>query len=282
MNPTINILELDNDMFTISPVNELRCQISYMSYNSNATQHIIPSSNTYPSQLSINLNSKIISLKRISFSINRNYTEDQINSYVKSIVKTELRSKFIPIILELGNKNIFNINSDTKKIDNFDIIIDKIEKKHSQEIGNKKNDKIRNDICSKINISSSYIAINGRIGPANFYLSNSKTHNFLNKYLYDGNKVKYEIDNSIKESCIIIGRKNTIDNNGVHCFIYSDNKKNIIFDKTETPYSTDYSFYYSIESIGSSSENQYLSLHTKSISQYRLEKIKKINESIYE
>ena len=38
--------------------------------------------------------------------------------------------------------------------------------------------------------------------------------------------------------------------------------------------------YYSIETIGGSAENQFLTIDTKDISYYRREKIKKINDSI--
>jgi len=282
MNPIINISELDNDLFSISPVNNLKCEINYIDMQNYVNPMTTPASLTrmsYPN-LSVNLCSKTINLIKLTFDINKKYNEEQITKYLKSGIINELKNKFIPIILELGNKNRENLKLDSKNDDYFDIIIDKIEKKYNQELPNDKQKKIKNNICSRIISASNYITTKGRYGHPNFYISNYKTHNCINKYIYDINNIKYEIVNSIKENYIILGRKNSIDNNGVHCFIYSDNNKNIIFNKIETPYNITYEMYYSIETIGGSAENQFLVIDTKDISYYRREKIKKINDSI--
>jgi len=289
MNKKINLSELENDMFTIFPVNSLMPQISYLDTNfSNMTT---PSSSTmgainesiYPNTFAVNMCSKNINLNKFNFTITNNiYTDEQLTIHIKSIINNEMRSKFIPIILELGNKNRENLKNDIKKIDIYDIILEEIDKKYSQESYSDKPKKIKNNICSRITAAGSYIAVAGRIGPPNFYVSNSKTKNFLYKYIYDLNRVKYEIDNSLKEDCVILGRTNQIHNDGVgvHCFVFVDEQKNIVFDKIETPIETKYTFHYTIVPIGSTVESQYLTLHTQSLSDYRREKIKKINYSI--
>lgn len=289
MTPIINVSELDGNMFTIYPVHNLESQISYMDTNfSSMTTPASPARGSlngsiYPDAFSISMCSKSIILDKFNFTINNNIcTDEQLNVHIKSIINNEIRSKFMPIILELGNKNRESIKKDTRHIDFYDIVIEEIDKKYSQESYNDKPKKIKNHICSRIVGAGSYIAMNGRIGPPNFYVSNSKTHNFIYKYIYELNNMTYEIDNSIKEDCIILGRINQIHNDGVHCFVFVDEQKNIVFDKIETPSETKYTFYYSIEPIGSSVESQYLTLHTQSLSDYRREKIKKINNSINE
>ena len=137
MNPIINISELDNDLFSISPVNNLKCEINYIDMqnyvNPMTTPAILNRSSLNGgmpySNLSVNLCSKTINLIKLTFDINKKYNEEQITKYLKSGIINELKNKFIPIILELGNKNRENLKLDSKNDDYFDIIIDKIEKK---------------------------------------------------------------------------------------------------------------------------------------------------------
>ena len=292
MNPKINILELENDMFSVSPVYNLNSTISYIDNLNYLNSITTPASLTrgalnnggiihsnFNFNFNVNVCTKNINLTRLKFDIDKKYSEEQSTKYIKSVISDEITNKFIPIVLELGNKNREKLKNDLpNRLNKFDIFVDKIIKEFSQEKFNKE-DKIMRRIYGNFLNASNYITNNGRYGPANFFISNHKNYNDTNKYIKDINNIKYEINNSIKDDIIIVGRKNSVENNGIHCFIYSDNDKNIIFNKIETPYNISYVIYYTIEEIGSYAENQYLTLHTKDITYYRKEKIKKINNS---
>jgi hypothetical protein len=141
-------------------------------------------------------------------------------------------------------------------------------------------------ILSKIISASTFIATNGRIGPAQYMISNFTTYEHLIRYIsqkmelvFDRNVLNlggthYYFDEQIEDGHVIFGRKD-VENSGVSCLILTDDDGYI---KMYKGYSDLY-FYYKIIVCG---ENQYLKINTRDITYYRKKKLEKLMKLRYE
>jgi len=89
-------------------------------------------------------------------------------------------------------------------------------------------------LISRMNFVSNNIAIEGRIGPANFIIGNSNNIKYLDYYCSFATFVTKVIhDGILKDDEIIMGRKNQLDQTGV-VFIYQIDGKNINYSIINT------------------------------------------------
>jgi len=274
MLPQIKTKLLENDFYTVKDINNTMSEISYidMTYTS--------ATSTSPAIVTPNIFKKLIKLHKLEISISKyvNMFDIQDVHNIYSIIKKEIDNEFFKKATELGDKNRFDA-----PIDRLDIDIDKIK---TECEGNR--EKMSRFVMSKCINSSNIIAVNGRIGNAHWISSNRKTYNYLINYFdsfsYDGKKInigniQFNINDSVDDDILLIGRKNSIDQPGVHCFVLTDEDGYILFNEYITvgdPFNKTYIIYYAIEDIGTQVETQYLKLKTRSISYYRRKKLEKI------
>ena len=146
-------------------------------------------------------------------------------------------------------------------------------------------------IIAKFNNASNLIATEGRIGPAQFIVSNSKTYKYIlsfiggMQYLYKGNELwignmPYIINESVEDDKILLGRKNQIDQPGTHCLIMVDDGGYIQFQKMVNPdnFDTKLVMYYCIDNVGFHTYYQIMKLDTRDIAYYRNLKLQRIKE----
>jgi hypothetical protein len=118
------------------------------------------------------------------------------------------------------------LNRDKSKMgDKFDIDFKKweidLKKTGSDNIPNA----LLRRLVAKINNCSNFIATDGRIGPAQFVITNEKTHNFFERYSENYMNlgfIRYYINNELEDCDIILGRKNESTQPGV-LFIMNEN-----------------------------------------------------------
>ena len=222
MIPIINADLFENSFYSVTPINQPTAQVSYIDF--------IYSSPTNSSNFGIvspSIMSKTINVKKLVIPINPylNYKIEPL--YLYNLIKNEINKEFFNIVTNLGEQH--------RKLDlKFDIIIREI-KKTNKDIGRA--------IINRLNMTSSYIATQGRIGPAHWFTANSKTYNYILSHLQDENLTynqdmipmigirPFIINDSIDDNTILVGRKNKIDGSGVHCFILTNEQKNIEFQK---------------------------------------------------
>jgi hypothetical protein len=272
MIPNIKPEELNNTFFTIIPVNNSIIDVSYMDYRINN-----PSAQTSSLSTTVGLQVYTKTFKtdiRLGFK-SQDHLDDNHSNYIK-FINSGIQKNFIEEISKLGEQNR-NENLDNNRLD----INIKYFKTDDSVLTSRK-------LLSKFISAGSFIAVNGRIGPANFMISNSKTYKYILNYLigiqhvYDGNgilqlgTIAYNINNSIDDGLILMGRKNNMENIGTHCLILTDTDGFIKFDEIKTPQGNHIIMYYCIASVGSA-YSQYLTLNSRSISYYRKEKLKKLN-----
>lgn len=218
---------------------------------------------------------KAFIFKPISILVKRNFQYAEDVRFLYNSIKNEIYKEFFKQIEILGEQNrTTNIK--------FDIDISEI-KKNSKNIGR--------SILARLNNASNYIASQGRIGPAQWLVSNNKTYNYILSYLIDLNlnynadgqlmigNTPFIIDELIDDDIILIGRKNSIDQPGVHCIIRTDSSSNINFQEYSS-YNSDknYILETAIDSIGFQPHFQYFKIKTRSIGYYRMLKLQRLKE----
>jgi hypothetical protein len=273
MIPIINASLFENPFYTVTPINQPTAQISYIDFAYSPT-----SSNTFtnsPSNLitiSPTFISKIIKVKQLIIPLNP-YIEPE-PFYLYNIIKNEINKDYFNRITVLGEQH--------RKLDlNFDIIIREIEKT-THNVGRV--------IINRLNMTNSYIASQGRIGPAHWITANKKTYNMILSYLKNedlvynqsmipmiGN-IPFIINDAIADDIILIGRKNDIKQPGVHCFILVNEQKNIEFQEISNMsiYNTNLVLYYALEEFGNQPFTQYMKIDTENLASKRYKKLKRI------
>lgn len=77
-------------------------------------------------------------------------------------------------------------------------------------------------LFAKINNCSSYIASDGRIGPAQFVITNEKTHKLFEDFIGVG-FMRYYVCNELEDCDIILGRKNDYTQPGIILIVNENN-----------------------------------------------------------
>ncbi len=283
----INIF--NNDLYSITGVNAKNVSISYidLQYTTSTTCTTLQSGNNYPITVSPNVFSKSIQLDYVDISF-KHYT---INNEIEDMkilldnLKNEINKSYFKQLTNLGEKHRI-----TAPMNSFDINISDIKLKYNSKDKNISQN-VSRDIISKLMMSSNYIATICRFGPAQWIISNTNTYRYIlenidsanltfnNNNMLFGN-MPYIVDDLIDDDIILIGRKNDSTTPGLHCFILTDENKNIYFEKFSdvSNYQRTYRFYYKIDLIGTTPEYNFLKLNTRTISYYRAKKLKRIKE----
>lgn len=306
MIPKIKAELFNNNLYTVSKVNDHIISISYLdylysqpttthtttfNYQSNVLDlfkaiHLKPILSGMAS-VGLNVYNKTIHLNKLDIPIDRGIDINNIsNTYnIFNTIRNEINKEFIKKVTKLGQAH----RKSESFSDRLDIIVSDIKKKNENEIGRK--------IISKLISNSSFIAVEGRIGPSHWYICNSKTYSYIIKYIGNSVNLVYNKDNQImidstpfiinnlvEDGIIITGRKNNLDQTGVHCLILTDSDGYIDFFETASPNFgrlNQLIMHCAIIDIGLQPETQYLNIKTRSIGYYRSEKLKKIKE-LYE
>ena len=273
----------DNKFYIVKPVNRDVVNIQFVDFQYSSTP---APSNVYPNVIGPNIFTKTIKLKRLDISIDKFMQMDETKeAYLfYNTIKNEINKEFIKIITELGDKH--RVDS---PMDRLDIDISKLKKTYPDD----SKDKIGRRILSKCISSSSYIATDGRIGPAQWIISNNKTYKFVLDYLSDSlltyddtsnlliGGMPYIINDEIDDDIILLGRQNKIDQPGVLCTILTD-ENGYIYTQEVAGFNnyqrTVLSVFYSIDEIGFNSKRQFLKLNTRSLGYYRAKKLQRIKE----
>jgi hypothetical protein len=267
MLPKIESKLFNNDFYEVKGVNTQTPTISFIGFQSS------PNANSNFGTISLNLYNKTFNLKqlKITVPIFLNFNDIKDVYLVYQQIKIEINKEYFKKITDLGEQHR---NIDLK----FDITNRQLNK--------------GNIIIPRLLSASNYIATQGRIGPAQWIVSNKKTYNFFLSYLkdnlsYDQNNnliignMKWIINNFIDDDIALLGRKNKLDGPGASCFFLTDDKDNIIFTEIiNSPYSRkrDFIIHYAVEDFGNQSYLQYFKINTKDISYYRYKKLLKIKE----
>jgi len=272
MIPKINVKFLENDFYNVKGTNIQNVNIAYIDflYQQAQTQTLQPS--THFNTITPQVYTKNISLtKTLQIPIDY-YTKDKDIFY---FIKNELNKEFFKKITILGEQHRL-------KTINFDIDIQKI-KQNSIHVGS--------SILNRLVSISNYIYTESRIGPAQYFISNKKTYNYILSYIsdinltYKDNKLMigntpFIINDSIDDDIILVGRKNSLEQSGVHYLIYTDKNNNIELHEIMGFMNRNLILHYEIFDIGIGPELQYLKINTQSIAYYRNKKLQKI-KAIY-
>lgn len=284
MLPKIKTELFDNIFYSVSNVNNDNVHISYMDYQitttTSSTTTIMTGNVPYPT-IGLSLFTKNIKLKKMDLMLTPFFDQLDINTvkHIYSQIKNELDKDFFKKVAELGEKSRLMTS-----IGRLDIDIAKLKIEYNGDV-----EKISRNIISKCISSGSSIAVNGRIGPAHWIVSNQKTYNYILNYLktdlvnYSNNQItiggiSYNVNNSVDDDILLLGRKNEPNISGVHCFILTDENGDIYIQENinTSSFQKTISIYYSIDDIGTYPEYQYLKLNTRSLSYYRAKKLQRI------
>ena len=266
--PKIKPEQFENDFFSIKGTPQLNTSLVFFDFQYVSTPIGLNGMSILINQMpsiSPNVFQKNIQLKQLVFN----------NTLNMSDIKNHLDKEFIKIMSDLGEKH----RETAPK--NFDININDMRRKGmSPDRG----------IIAKLNNVSNYIAVEGRIGPAQFIVSSIKTYQYILKYiggmnyLFKGNdlwigNMPYKIDNSVEDDIILLGRKNQIDQPGVHCLILTDDDGYISFQPIVDPnFNTKVILHYNIVDVGFHPQYQFFKINTRDITYYRNLKLQKIKE----
>jgi len=280
----IKVELFDNNYYIVKGVNNITSNISYVDFT--ISQPIISMGLvSSPMSVSPNIFTKTIQLHRLDIPVNKfkNIDDLQETHTIYKYIKNAINKEYFKIISELGEKN--RIDS---PISFFDIFIDKLRKETETDIPS-----IGRRIYSKFVSAGSYISSNGRIGPAQWLISNIKTYNYIINYLdmdlnivHDnkGNlligNMPYFVEESVYDDIILIGRKNNTSQPGIHCNILTDNDGYIIIQENVNIgyYQKMLSVFFSVDDIGITPQTQFLKINTRSLGYYRYKKLQRIKE----
>jgi hypothetical protein len=254
----MNINLFENELFSVKPTLTDKLSIMFVDFQYNALKP--------PPLIGPNIYTKTTSLNQFIFPYKP----------TPEIVANEIKKQFIKKVSDLGQ---FKREQNIDFVKKFDINIPDMKRRGID---------ITRGINAKILNLSNYIAIEGRIGPAQWMLVNSKTYQFLLKYfgqmnfLFDnGNlvigNIRCFVNNNVEDDVILFGRKNSPEQPGVHCFILVDENNDIVFDTLVDPnFETKYVMYFDIIDVGFYPYYQFHKMNTRSISYYRNLKLQKI------
>jgi len=261
----------DNNFFTVKYINQPQGSISYVDFQ------VTPSLNSFlPASMSPIVMSKNIKLKQLVIPVNFYSIDTDLFWSIYYTIINEIKREFFKKITVLGEQN--RNNQDI----NFDIIPRNI-KKNNQDVGN--------SILNRLNNASNYLAFQGRIGPAQWLISNKETYNHLLSFMIDLNltynkdnhlminNMSFFVDELVDDDIILVGRKNTVQQPGVHCFILTDEQGNIQFHEISN--SMNYNnliMYFAIEDFGIQPYLQYFKIHTTDLAYQRYKKLNKIKQ----
>ena len=283
----------DNKFYTVKGVNQIISNISFIDFTTSPpissiglsnSPMSIGLSNSPMSTISPNIYQKTIQLHKLDIPISidkfSNIGDLQETHILYNNIKNAINKEYFKIITELGEKN--RVDS---PVDRLDIFIDKLKKDYP------KSGELGRNIYSKFMSSSNYIATNGRIGPGQWLVSNTKTYKYIINYLnmelmYDADSnllignMPYVVNDLIDDDIILMGKKNNISQPGVNCVILTDDDGYIITQEyiSSTGYSKILSVFFSIDDIGLNPEHQFFKINTRSLTYYRCKKLKRIKE----
>ena len=284
MIPKIKLNELENDLYTIKESKSKNFSMVFVDFQYPGYNSSLGSSSGSPYQQTISPNvfTKYVSLNSLIFQTN-NLTIDDI--------KYEINKEFIKKITELGEQNREFAPKTSPTTSKFDINIEQMKMNIIDSKNVTQSAWISRKIITKILNITNYIAINGRIGPAQWLISNSKTYHYIlenlgnvnflmkNNILNLGN-MPYIINELVENDIILLGRKNNIDSPGVHCIILTDDDGYILFNEISYPDKdyTNLTMYCSVVNVGFYPYYQYFKTNTRDIKYYRNMKLQKIKE----
>jgi hypothetical protein len=294
MIPKINIKYLENDIYSITPTKNITSSISYIDFNYTSPQPVVQSNNILNytkgvilsgyNTVSPNVYLKNIQLRRLEIPINTYLCNTNNTIQIFNVIKNEINKDAFKLMTSLGEKN--RITAPTN-ITNLDI----------KTLKQKYNDRLSRSIISKFISTSNYIANQGRLGAAQYLISNFKTYNYILSnldtiYLFydkngnlfiDSGHTTYLIDDLVDDDIIIFGRKNRNDQSGVHCAILTDENNDIIFQKMSSfdNFNTKLIMFYEVFDIGKNPEYQYIKINTRTLEYYRNKKLQRIKK-LYE
>jgi len=123
-------------------------------------------------------------------------------------------------------------------------------------------DKEIRQLISRMISCGSYIAVNGRIGPAQFVLVPYHYYKKLFSYITEGKLTNMDIiPTDLLKDKMIFGRKNKDEQSGIYLFL--DEKRNK----------------YCLKDVGNTAKHQYYILKVRCLQDERRKKIKQINNS---
>lgn len=283
MIPKINTKYLENDIYSITNSKKITASLSYIDFSYTAPPPTLNVSSSSYGMVSPGVYVKNIQLKRLEISIN-NYCNTNNTEQIFNIIKHEINKDVYKMITQLGEKSRIEIPSN---ISDFNLKI----------LKEKYKDRLSRAILSKFISLSNYIGNQGRIGPAQYAISNFKTYNYIlnnldpidlsydksGNFFIDNGHTPYLIDDLIDDDIIIFGRKNSNNQSGVHCAILTDDNNDIIFQEISSFGEINKSLimFYDVFYIGNNPEYQYIKINTRTIGYYRNKKLQRIKE-LYE
>lgn len=260
---------LENNFYTIKGTSQDSTNITFVDFQYNPIAGPV-GSNTFTT-LSPNIFQKTIKVQPLTL-LKKDLTIENI--------KNEINKDFFKVITGLANHHREFFTQGSKK---FNIDVKDLKKRGID---------VSRGIIAKFNNASNLIAVEGRIGPSQYLVSNGETYDYIlkyighNQFLFNTNgmmmigNMPYIIDNSIEDDNILFGRKNSIDQPGVHCLILTDDKGDILLDETADPefINNKITIYYKIVDLGFHPYHHFYSIKTRNIAYYRNLKLQRIKE----
>lgn len=277
--PKIKPEILDNNFYAIRSTNSDVTNVMFVDFqyqsSTSTTSTILTnpfaptSASSYPTTIGPNIFQKTIKVQPLTLFVKDLSLEN---------IRNEINKEFFKVATDLGKKN--REESQMR----FDINVNEIRKKGIA---------VDRGIIAKFNNVSNYIATQGRIGPSQYLVSNSKTYAYILKYINNHNNIvfnpdgnlmignmPYVIDNNIEDDIILLGRKNSMEQPGVHCIILTDNDGHIHFNETYDPQmiNNKVTLYYTMIDLGFHPQYHFFVINTRDIAYYRNLKLKRIKE----
>lgn len=267
MIPKIKPEQLDNQFFSIKGSKIPDATVMFVDFQYGG---LLNNPSTSIPTISPNVFQKTFHLSPLAFS-SKNLTIETIQN--------EMNKNYIQKISELGEQHRELEITLAKK---FDINVNNMKRKGIPP---------ERGIIAKFYNASNLLATEGRIGPAQFIVSNSKTYSYIlnfigsMQFLYKGNELwignmPYIINESVEDEKILLSRKNQIDQPGVHCLIMVDDDGYIMFQEMFNPdnFDTKLVMNYCIDSVGYHPYYQIMKLDIRDIAYYRNKKLQRIKE----
>lgn len=274
MIPKIKVELFENTFYTVIPTNNNTSQIAYVDFafsNSPTNNWGSTSSSTNYPTISANVMSQTINVQQLIIPIDRYIPQYNIPHILYETIKKEIDKEFFRKVTILSEQH--------RNLIKFDMIIEEMKKTTND---------ISKAIISRFHRISSHIATEGRIGPAHWFTSNSKTYNYILSYLQDEHitynqdmipmfgSTPFIINDFIDDDIILVGRKNSLEQPDTKCFILVDDQKNVLFHEiSHIGFHNNLVMYYTIEDIGQA-HLQYFKMDTETLATKRYKKLKKI------
>jgi hypothetical protein len=152
----------------------------------------------------------------------------EIDDNINNTLIRDLNKEFVEIAEKQGDINrnsiysLINPDGSSKLDANI--------KKIMEDSNSQSNLSLLRKVATKLNNISNYIALDGKIGPGKYIISNKKTNEFLSN-LYSSSIKFFDliIDESLKDGKIIMGRKNNINQPGIMLAINKNSFENIVY-----------------------------------------------------